>query len=66
MPRGVLTVILAGGRGTRLEPLTRDRAVCAEYASHFGWDESARQFLDGLVPIRRSPVATAQAVLEKA
>lgn len=26
MPRGVLTVILAGGKGTRLEPLTRDRA----------------------------------------
>src|SRR4051794_11408193 len=24
--RGVVTVILAGGRGTRLEPLTRDRA----------------------------------------
>src|SRR5829696_9375201 len=24
--RGVLTVILAGGKGTRLEPLTRDRA----------------------------------------
>ncbi|MGL6095460.1 MAG: glucose-1-phosphate adenylyltransferase [Fimbriiglobus sp.] len=26
MPRKVLTVILAGGKGTRLEPLTRDRA----------------------------------------
>ena len=26
MPRDVLTVILAGGKGTRLEPLTRDRA----------------------------------------
>src|ERR1041385_1736870 len=26
MPRGILTVILAGGRGPRLEPLTRDRA----------------------------------------
>ena len=24
--RGVVTVILAGGKGTRLEPLTRDRA----------------------------------------
>jgi len=33
--------------------LTRDRAACAAYARHFGWNVSARQFLDGLVPIRR-------------
>ncbi|HEY0114730.1 MAG TPA: glycosyltransferase family 1 protein [Allosphingosinicella sp.] len=45
--------------------LTRDRAVCAEYASHFGWSESAKQFLEGLVPIRREPSAGA-AMLEKA
>jgi glycosyltransferase involved in cell wall biosynthesis len=34
--------------------LTRDRSACATYASHFGWNVSARQFLDGLVPIRRA------------
>ena len=34
--------------------LTRDRAACAHYASRFGWDKSARQFLEALVPIRRA------------
>jgi glycosyltransferase involved in cell wall biosynthesis len=34
--------------------LTRDRDACARYARNFGWDESARQFLEGLVPIRRA------------
>lgn len=45
--------------------LTRDRATCAEYAGHFGWCESARQFLDGLVPIRR-PADTPEPALEQA
>jgi glycosyltransferase involved in cell wall biosynthesis len=35
------------------QALTRDRAACAAYAQGFGWSESARQFLDGLVPISR-------------
>ena len=35
------------------QALTRDRAACADYAGHFGWAESAKQLLDGLVPIRR-------------
>lgn len=35
------------------EALTRDRTACARYASRFGWAESARQFLEGLVPIQR-------------
>ena len=48
------------------DALTRDRAVCAEYASHFGWNVSARQFLDGLVPIRRVNSAQEKALLEKA
>ena len=39
------------------QALTRDRAVCAEYAGHFGWSESARQFLEGLVPIWRETEA---------
>lgn len=44
------------------EALTRDRAACAAYAGHFGWDESARQFLDGLVPIGRAfPLASSPA-----
>jgi len=37
--------------------LTRDRAACAAYARDFGWDVSARQFLEGLVPIRRAAAA---------
>ena len=44
------------------EALKRDRAICAEYASHFGWAESARQFLDALVPIRRDASAGAPAL----
>lgn len=40
---------------------TRDRAACAAYACGFGWSESARQFLDGLVPIRRAEAAEAVA-----
>jgi glycosyltransferase involved in cell wall biosynthesis len=43
--------------------LTRDRAVCLEYAGHFGWNESARQFLEGLVPIRRAATSGAQEAL---
>jgi len=46
--------------------LTRDRGACIEYAGHFGWDRSARQFLEGLVPIRRAPGAAAEALLEQA
>jgi glycosyltransferase involved in cell wall biosynthesis len=41
------------------QALTRDRAACARYASHFGWNVSARQFLEGLVPIRRPAGAAA-------
>lgn len=44
--------------------LTRDRAVCAAYARGFGWHDSARQFLEGLAPIRRDP-GTTSPVLEK-
>lgn len=47
------------------EALTRDRAACAAYASHFGWADSAGQFLDGLVPIRRGADAPERA-LERA
>jgi glycosyltransferase involved in cell wall biosynthesis len=46
--------------------LTRDRAACLEYASHFGWNESARQFLEGLVPIRRAPPPSTSTLLENA
>ena len=31
--------------------LTRDRAACAAYASGFTWENSARQFLNALIPI---------------
>jgi glycosyltransferase involved in cell wall biosynthesis len=48
------------------DALTRSRAACAEYASHFGWNVSARQFLDGLVPIRRPSSDQERAPLEKA
>jgi glycosyltransferase involved in cell wall biosynthesis len=48
------------------EAVTRDRAACAAYARHFGWDESARQFLDGLVKIVRAPAAARSPALEKA
>jgi glycosyltransferase involved in cell wall biosynthesis len=48
------------------DALTRDRAACAEYASHFGWNVSARQFLEGLVPIRRSAAPSEKPLLEKA
>jgi hypothetical protein len=48
------------------EALTRDRGACARYAAGFGWDESARQFFDGLVPIRRAAVVGDSPVLEKA
>jgi glycosyltransferase involved in cell wall biosynthesis len=44
--------------------LTRDRAACALYAGNFGWDRSARQFLEGLVPIRRAAAPTAEAALQ--
>jgi len=47
------------------EALTRDRAACAHYAARFGWNVSARQFLEGLVPIRRGgSVAEAAAAVE--
>jgi glycosyltransferase involved in cell wall biosynthesis len=34
--------------------LTRDRAACARYGARFTWAESARQFLDALVPLERA------------
>ncbi|VVT20777.1 Alpha-mannosyltransferase [Sphingomonas sp. EC-HK361] len=37
--------------------LTRDRAACAAYGAGFGWAESARQFLDALVPVEAVPEA---------
>lgn len=46
--------------------LTRDRAACAEYASHFGWNVSAAQFLDSLVPIRREGAAPDKASIGRA
>ena len=48
------------------QALTRDRTVCAQYAAGFGWDKSARQFLDGLVPIGRAAPAAEKPVLEQA
>lgn len=47
------------------EALKRDRAACAAYAGRFGWDESAQQFLDALVPIHAEPdVGTAHSLTE--
>jgi glycosyltransferase involved in cell wall biosynthesis len=37
--------------------LARDRAACAAYGATFGWAESARQFLDALVPVAALPEA---------
>jgi glycosyltransferase involved in cell wall biosynthesis len=37
------------------EALKRDRSACSAYARRFGWTESARQFLDALIPIDRKP-----------
>ena len=39
------------------DALTCDRAVCARYGAGFSWAESARQFLDALVPVRDVAVA---------
>jgi len=47
------------------EALKRDRASCAAYAGHFGWDESARQFLEAVVPIHRE-VHAPEPVMERA
>ena len=46
--------------------LTRDREACAAYAAHFGWDESARQFLEALFPIGHEPVEGAPAAFAEA
>jgi glycosyltransferase involved in cell wall biosynthesis len=46
--------------------LTRDRAACADYASHFGWGESARQFLEALEPIRGPAAMAREPALERA
>ena len=32
--------------------LTRNPSACVDYAAHFTWEASARQFLDSLAPIR--------------
>ncbi|WP_166041665.1 glycosyltransferase family 1 protein [Sphingosinicella sp. YJ22] len=48
------------------QALTRDRAACAAYAGHFGWDESARQFLEALFPIDHEPAEQASAVFVEA
>jgi glycosyltransferase involved in cell wall biosynthesis len=44
------------------EALTRERGGCAAYAAHFGWEESARQFLEALVPIGRAEPKAATAL----
>jgi glycosyltransferase involved in cell wall biosynthesis len=44
------------------EALARDRGGCAAYAAHFGWAESARQFLEALVPIGRAEPKAAAAL----
>jgi hypothetical protein len=49
-------------RGHRPRADPRPRRLLG-YASHFGWNESARQFLEGLVPIRRAAPCPAEAAL---
>jgi glycosyltransferase involved in cell wall biosynthesis len=39
-------------REAAMQALTMDRAVCREYASGFGWQASARQFIDNIKTAR--------------
>ncbi len=48
------------------EALKRDRSACARYAGRFGWEQSAREFLDALMPIERKPNASEARVLTQA
>lgn len=48
------------------EALKRDRSACARYAGRFGWDQSAREFLDALMPIERKPHVSDARVLTQA
>ena len=39
-------------REAAMQALTMDRAACREYASGFGWQASARQFIDNIKTAR--------------